>query len=134
MLFLWKLVIVAIIFMGGSVSAYYIRRIFTDSRIRNIQKQIDDQLDKSRKEARDIIIDAEKEAQNIIKRERALIQVEINNRRSEIEKIEGRIIEDEEIKNKIVSQVQLDIPTFTKDNLPKELMSIDPVKPGSRNL
>ena len=24
-------------------------------------------------------------------------------------------------KNKIISQVELDIPTFTKDNLPKEL-------------
>ena len=39
-----------------------------------------------------------------------------------------------EIKDKIVSQVQLDIPTFSKDNLPKELISIEPVKPGSRNL
>ena len=39
-----------------------------------------------------------------------------------------------EIKNKIVSQVELDIPTFSKNNLPKELASIDPVKPGSRNL
>ena len=39
-----------------------------------------------------------------------------------------------EIKDKIVSQVELNIPTFTKDNLPKELLSIEPVKPGSRNL
>jgi orotate phosphoribosyltransferase len=38
------------------------------------------------------------------------------------------------IKNKIVSQVQLNIPTFQKDKLPKELLSIPPVKPGSRNL
>ena len=39
-----------------------------------------------------------------------------------------------EIKDKIVSQVELDIPTFSKNDLPKELSSIDPVKPGSRNL
>ena len=39
-----------------------------------------------------------------------------------------------QIKEKIVSQVELDIPTFSKDNLPKELSSINPVKPGSRNL
>jgi len=38
------------------------------------------------------------------------------------------------IKDKIVSQVKLDIPTFSKDNLPKELSLINPVKPGSRNL
>jgi len=38
------------------------------------------------------------------------------------------------IKNKIVSQVQLNIPTFQKDKLPIELASIPPVKPGSRNL
>ena len=38
------------------------------------------------------------------------------------------------IKDKIVSQVQLKIPTYKKENLPKELQSIDPVKPGSRNL
>jgi|TARA_Y100000389_G_scaffold117334_1_gene114540 orotate phosphoribosyltransferase len=38
------------------------------------------------------------------------------------------------IKTKIISQVELDIPTFTKDNLPKELSCIKPVKPGSRNL
>jgi orotate phosphoribosyltransferase len=38
------------------------------------------------------------------------------------------------IKSKIVSQLELNIPTFTKDNLPKDLLSIEPVKPGSRNL
>ena len=38
------------------------------------------------------------------------------------------------IKDKIISQVQLDIPTYKKDNLPKELISIKPIKPGSRNL
>ena len=38
------------------------------------------------------------------------------------------------IKNKIISQVKLNIPTYSKDNLPKELISIQPVKPGSRNL
>ncbi len=39
-----------------------------------------------------------------------------------------------EIKGKIVSQVKLNIPTYSKDNLPKELLSIEAVKPGSRNL
>ena len=38
-----------------------------------------------------------------------------------------------DIKDKIVSQVKLNIPTFSKDKLPKELSSITPVKPGSRN-
>ena len=38
------------------------------------------------------------------------------------------------INGKIVSQVELNIPTFNKDNLPNELASIKPVKPGSRNL
>ena len=38
------------------------------------------------------------------------------------------------IKDKIVSQVQLSIPTYTKENLPKELIGIDAIKPGSRNL
>ena len=39
-----------------------------------------------------------------------------------------------EIKEKIISQVKLNIPTYKKDNLPKELLSIKAVKPGSRNL
>ena len=39
-----------------------------------------------------------------------------------------------EIKNKIISQLELNIPTYHKDNLPKELLSIKPIKPGSRNL
>ena len=39
-----------------------------------------------------------------------------------------------EIKDKIISQVELDIPTYRKDNLPSELLSIKAVKPGSRNL
>ena len=39
-----------------------------------------------------------------------------------------------EIKDKIVSQVELNIPTFSKDNLPEELSLMKPVKPGSRNL
>jgi orotate phosphoribosyltransferase len=38
------------------------------------------------------------------------------------------------INDKIVSQVKLNIPTFSKDNLPKDLSIINPVKPGSRNL
>ena len=38
------------------------------------------------------------------------------------------------IKDKIISQVELNIPTFHKDKLPKELLSIEAVKPGSRNL
>ena len=38
------------------------------------------------------------------------------------------------IKDKIVSQVQLNIPTYTKEDLPKNLSVIKPVKPGSRNL
>jgi len=39
-----------------------------------------------------------------------------------------------EIKNKIISQVELNIPTYKKNDLPKELLSIEAVKPGSRNL
>ena len=39
-----------------------------------------------------------------------------------------------EIKEKIISQVQLNIPTYSKDKLPKELLSIEAIKPGSRNL
>jgi orotate phosphoribosyltransferase len=39
-----------------------------------------------------------------------------------------------DIKNKIVSQVEINIPTYQKDKLPKELLSIPPIKPGSRNL
>jgi len=38
------------------------------------------------------------------------------------------------IKEKIVSQIELDIPTYTKNNLPKSLSLIEAVKPGSRNL
>ena len=39
-----------------------------------------------------------------------------------------------EINENIISQIKLNIPTFKKENLPKELISIKPVKPGSRNL
>jgi orotate phosphoribosyltransferase len=39
-----------------------------------------------------------------------------------------------EIKNKIISKLELDITKFSKDNLTQELSSIQPVKPGSRNL
>jgi len=39
-----------------------------------------------------------------------------------------------DIKEKIVSQIKLDIPTYTKDNLPESLSSIEAVKPGSRSL
>ena len=38
------------------------------------------------------------------------------------------------IQEKIVSQIKLDIPVYTKDNLPKSLSLIEAVKPGSRNL
>ena len=38
------------------------------------------------------------------------------------------------IKDKIISQLKLNIPTYKKNNLPKELLSIEAVKPGSRNL
>jgi orotate phosphoribosyltransferase len=38
------------------------------------------------------------------------------------------------IKDKIVSQVELNIPTYQEDKLPKKLLSIPAVKPGSRNI
>ncbi len=38
------------------------------------------------------------------------------------------------INDKIVSEIKLDIPTYTKDDLPEELSSIKAIKPGSRNL
>ncbi len=38
------------------------------------------------------------------------------------------------IKDKIVSQIQLNIPTYTEKNLPKNLSEIEAIKPGSRNL
>jgi len=36
------------------------------------------------------------------------------------------------IKDKIVSQIKLKMPTFDKDNLPNDLKNIEPIKPGSR--
>jgi orotate phosphoribosyltransferase len=39
-----------------------------------------------------------------------------------------------DIKDKIVSQLELNIPTYNKENIPKELSLIQAVKPGSRNL
>jgi orotate phosphoribosyltransferase len=38
------------------------------------------------------------------------------------------------IKDQIISQVKLNIKTFSEDNLPPDLQSIKPTKPGSRNL
>ena len=38
------------------------------------------------------------------------------------------------IKGKIVSQVDLNIPTYTEENLPSSLSALKAVKPGSRNL
>ena len=38
------------------------------------------------------------------------------------------------ISQKIVSQVEINIPTYEKNNLPKELISMPAIKPGSRNL
>ncbi len=38
------------------------------------------------------------------------------------------------IKEKIVSQVELNIPTYTEKNLPNDLSALKAVKPGSRNL
>ena len=38
------------------------------------------------------------------------------------------------IKEKIVSQVKIDIPTYTEKDLPKNLLALKAVKPGSRNL
>mgnify|MGYP001222028234 CR=1 FL=1 len=38
------------------------------------------------------------------------------------------------IKDKIISQIQFSIETFSKDELPDELKKIKPTKPGSRNL
>ena len=38
------------------------------------------------------------------------------------------------IKKKIVSQIQLNIETFSEDKIPEALKKIQPTKPGSRNL
>ena len=38
------------------------------------------------------------------------------------------------IKENIISQIKLEIKTYDKNNLPNELKSINPIKPGSRNI
>ena len=38
------------------------------------------------------------------------------------------------IKEKIISQIKLDIPTYTDKNLPEKLSALEAIKPGSRNL
>tara|TARA_Y100000816_G_C26084150_1_gene571837 strand:- start:1401 stop:1982 length:582 start_codon:yes stop_codon:yes gene_type:complete len=38
------------------------------------------------------------------------------------------------INKKIISQVQIEIPTFTKENVPEKLKQIKAIKPGSRKL
>ena len=38
------------------------------------------------------------------------------------------------IDKKIVSQVEIQISTYSKENLPKHLKGIKAIKPGSRNL
>ena len=38
------------------------------------------------------------------------------------------------IKDKIISQIKLDIPIYKKENLPDDLKKIKPIKPGSRDL
>ena len=40
----------------------------------------------------------------------------------------------EKLTLKIISQVKIDIPTYTEKNLPKNLLTLKAVKPGSRNL
>ncbi len=38
------------------------------------------------------------------------------------------------IYKKIISQVEIQIPTYSEENLPKHLKGIKAIKPGSRNL
>ena len=38
------------------------------------------------------------------------------------------------LKEKIVSQIKLNIPTYTEENLPSTLSALKAIKPGSRNL
>jgi orotate phosphoribosyltransferase len=38
------------------------------------------------------------------------------------------------IKEKLISQIKLNIPTYSKENLPDNLSVIKAVKPGSRNI
>ena len=42
--------------------------------------------------------------------------------------------EENKIDHDVVSQVQIKIPTYKEENLPKHLETIKPVKPGSRNI
>ena len=39
-----------------------------------------------------------------------------------------------DINEKIISQIELDIPIFTEENIPKNLSAIKAIKPGSRNI
>jgi len=38
------------------------------------------------------------------------------------------------IKDKIISQIKLEIPSFAPDNMPDQLKKIKPIKPGSREI
>ena len=45
-----------------------------------------------------------------------------------------RAVNNISIKDKIVSQMQFNIETFSEDEIPEDLRKIQPIKPGSRNL
>ena len=45
-----------------------------------------------------------------------------------------RAVNNISIKDKIVSQIQFNIETFSADKIPEDLKKINPTKPGSRNL
>jgi len=45
-----------------------------------------------------------------------------------------RTNENVSIRDKIISQMQFNIETFSEDKLPEDLKKIQPIKPGSRNL
>ena len=51
-----------------------------------------------------------------------------------IQGLSAKPIDDGELLAEIISQIKIDIPTYTEKNLPKELSSLKPIKPGSRNL
>ena len=45
-----------------------------------------------------------------------------------------RTMGNSKISKEIISQLNLNIPTYEKDKLPKDLLNIKPIKPGSRNI
>ncbi len=119
----------SILAVSGAFVVYILKKLSADTRIKNVEKTVQENLDHSMKQAKAVLAKATAESQDIMSKSRFAIEEEIKSRRQNVAEAENRIMQKEKHLD------QKDTKLSEKDDfLNKELEKVKSLKKKQETL